>query len=452
MPRARRAGRQSAAERRARVPVLVVTGYLGAGKTTFLNGVLKAHKAHATERIAVLVNELGDVDVDAETLGAGATPVAGGCVCCTQRGGLEKALVDVLETQDPHFVVVETSGASDPAPMLAALAAAPLLRNAVALDAVVCLLDAAAADDPAVRGSVSFQSQLACADVVLLTKCDVTEPDAQERTRAQAAKLAPHARVMRCDHGRVPLAALIGHAAAPRAQPAASQVPQRPHARDHLREDGLSSVVWRASAPVDRARLLAALRWLLRESDMRVLRAKGFVLVAEPDGETSCVAVQAVGARLRMSLAALRDDPSSHLVVIGAALQHDVVTTALAACEGRVDLADTDDDAAADDAHAHLAADARFAVDPVVPGEGGVRIRLTGHLGPLGTLPPPVVAAANDALAERVAINDGIYLSPSREGDALLLIPRTVPPGVDAIAAISRAAADVLMLMMDRAE
>ncbi|XRB12177.1 CobW C-terminal domain-containing protein [Pseudoscourfieldia marina] len=458
-----------------RVPLMVLTGYLGAGKTTLITNLVNAAsplKSTEQRRLAIIVNELSELDVDAVNIAAASAhsgapssdlqQITAGCVCCTQRGGFEKAIRDVVSSDDgptPRYIVVETSGASDPAPLIASLATSPAVRSLVELDVVVAMLDAGAADDESVCKSVSFQSQLARADVVLMSKCDVTTEEQQRRTRNLAEKYAPQARLLRCDHGRVPLAALF--ASSPQdnnnnnnndddddnddgfiAAPTLTPTPMM--ALHHLQQDRLATTTFQSESCMNLALFLYTLRWLLRESGMEVLRAKGFVRVESGIR----LSIQVVGARVRFAKHEATKDCTTRLVFIGAALRCDELVGKLNAC--------VDDGGNANGmatavqlAHCRLDADARFVVAPLAG--DGVRLRLSGHLRPLGNLPPDVVAAANDALAERVGVTDGVYLCPV-DDEWMLLIPNALPEGVDACAALSRVAADVLMSMMDRVE
>ncbi|WP_427025730.1 CobW family GTP-binding protein [Aureimonas ureilytica] len=163
------------------VPVTVLTGFLGAGKTSFLNRLLRSPESRDT---AVIVNEFGEVGIDhllVETAREGVIELADGCICCTVRGDLVDTLaelVDRVQTQRLapfRRVVIETTGLADPTPILAMLMAHPVLLQHFALDGVVTLVDA-------VTGPASLaerpeaQRQVACADRILVSKTDLA-PD-----------------------------------------------------------------------------------------------------------------------------------------------------------------------------------------------------------------------------------------------------------------------------------
>ena len=159
-----------------RLPLLLVTGFLGSGKTTLLRHLL-GNKSNL--RLAVLVNELGTIDIDGALLrstdnnaglGICTQELTNGCLCCTVKDDLRRAVLSVLERRDSvDYLVIETSGAADPRPVAAALA--QLCR----LDLVVTVVDGTAAVQQA--HMALFRSQLGAADLVLLNKSDLLDEE-----------------------------------------------------------------------------------------------------------------------------------------------------------------------------------------------------------------------------------------------------------------------------------
>lgn len=165
--------------KRGRVPVLVVTGFLGSGKTTFVNALLRHPRL---QRTAVIVNEFGEVGVD-NLLVAGAVDnillLEGGCLCCGMLGTLRETLLDLYGRQSageiPPFerVLVETSGLADPAPILQTLLRDSLVGPYFALDGLVALVDALLGEAELEQHREAVQ-QVAMADRLLVTKTDLT--------------------------------------------------------------------------------------------------------------------------------------------------------------------------------------------------------------------------------------------------------------------------------------
>jgi G3E family GTPase len=182
------------------VPVSVLTGFLGSGKTTLLNRLLKDPQLADT---AVIVNEFGEVSIDhalVESATDGIIELGGGCLCCTVRGELVDTLSDLVERlRDGRIpamkrIVIETTGLADPAPVLHALMAHPMLVRTLRLDGVVTTVDA-------VHGLRTLDAhpeavkQVAVADRLVLTKTDIAEPETIADLRDSLRAFNPNAEI-----------------------------------------------------------------------------------------------------------------------------------------------------------------------------------------------------------------------------------------------------------------
>ena len=189
-------------------PITVLTGFLGAGKTTLLNGLLR-HPALA--RTAVLVNEFGEIGLDhllMEKLDENTILLNAGCLCCTVRGDLTRALREMLpraRRDEISRIVIETTGLADPAPILATLMTDPVAASAYRLDGVVTVVDA-------VHGETHLDTQpeavrqVAVADRIVLSKTDLSDATA---LRARLRRLNPGAPVIEARHGAIDPAAIL---------------------------------------------------------------------------------------------------------------------------------------------------------------------------------------------------------------------------------------------------
>jgi G3E family GTPase len=205
----------TAPEPAAPIPVTLLTGFLGSGKTTVLNHVLKAPGMAAT---AVIVNEFGEIGIDHLLVEKATDDVVllnSGCLCCAVRSDIVDTLLDLFAGRAagkiPKFVrvVIESTGLADPAPILHTLISDPLVAQRYALDGVVTTVDAANGAGTLDRQPEAVK-QAAVADRLLLTKTDVARPAATAALKARLAALNPGAPVVAVAHGVVDPALLFG--------------------------------------------------------------------------------------------------------------------------------------------------------------------------------------------------------------------------------------------------
>lgn len=183
-----------------RVPLVVVTGFLGSGKTTLVNRILARRAARGeTSKLGVIVNELGAIGIDGALLGgdtARQVELPGGCVCCVLGDELDKTLLDLVEEYPGMTaIVLETTGVAEPLPIAWAVRRAPV-SDAVRLAAVVTLVDATSfIASRAVSDAVD--AQVAYADVLLVTKSEIANDHDTNAAIAAAKELAPRALLRR---------------------------------------------------------------------------------------------------------------------------------------------------------------------------------------------------------------------------------------------------------------
>jgi len=304
----------------AKIPATIVTGFLGAGKTTLIRHVLENA---GDRRLALVINEFGDVGVDGEILracGADNCPaeniveLANGCLCCTVADDFVPAIEALLaHDKRPDHIIIETSGLALPKPLVKAFDW-PAIRSRLTVDGVIAVIDGKAvaegrfADDldaiareRAETRTIDhdnpleevFEDQLACADLVILNKIDLLDEaeEAGVMRRLEANRLGAR-KIVRAREGGVDPRVLLGLGAA-----AENDLDNRPSHHDaeeaHDHEDFESFVV--DVAPVaDPAALVQRLSQLVAAHD--VLRVKGFVEVA---GKPMRLLVQGVGSRFQ---------------------------------------------------------------------------------------------------------------------------------------------------------
>lgn len=268
-------GRRLRSPRGARVPLVVVTGFLGAGKTTLIRSLLATPEGADT---LVIVNEFGEVGIDDALLktGGDATVLLGnGCLCCVLRSDLQKTLMEVLAERArgelPPFqqIILETSGLADPVPILQTLTADRGLASQIHIQAVVTIIDAVLGAS-ALDTAPEARRQAMVADRLIVTKVDLAGEDAAEALEARLAALNASARVVRASNGQVPPDAIL----ADNAQLTEPVYPPREHGRH---SDDVESFSVRFDKPLDWGAVEQVLELLARLRGHDILRAKGLL-------------------------------------------------------------------------------------------------------------------------------------------------------------------------------
>lgn len=303
----------------AKVPCTIVTGFLGAGKTTLVRNVLE----NADRRLAVIVNEFGDVGIDGEILkGCGVencpedaiVELANGCLCCTVADDFVPALKSLLDRPNPpEHIVIETSGLALPKPLVKAFNW-PEIASRVTVDGVVTVVDGAAvaagrfADDPAAIAAQRandqslghdnpleevFEDQLLCADLVILNKADLMSAEQRKEVTAEIGRTLPRAvKVVETQNGRVPIAVLLGLGAG-----AEADLASRPSHHDlegeHDHDDFDTFIV---DLPAFESPQVVIDRFTKAAATHDILRMKGFIDIA---GKPMRLLVQGVGTRFQ---------------------------------------------------------------------------------------------------------------------------------------------------------
>ena len=303
-----------------KIPVSIITGFLGSGKTTLITQLMQNPQGR---RLAVIVNEFGDVGVDGEILKGCAIPdcpaenireLANGCICCTVADDFIPTIESLMALDpQPDHILIETSGLALPKPLLQAFDW-PVIRTRITVDGVIALADAEAvaagqfapdlagleaqrvADDQLEHDTPLaevFEDQVACADLVLLTKSDLASEAEKQKARTLIAEAAPRALpVIEVTDGQIDPRLILGLDAA-----AEDDLKARPSHHDgapeHDHEDFDSAVftIAELATPHD---LTARVERLAKEH--HVLRVKGYAVVS---GKPMRLLVQAVGNRVR---------------------------------------------------------------------------------------------------------------------------------------------------------
>ncbi len=333
-----------------RLPVTVLSGYLGAGKTSVLNHILQAD--HGL-RLAVLVNDFGAVNIDAALLtrvDGNTVALSNGCICCSLQTEVLEACLGLLANDPrPEHIVVEASGVADPSGIVLPFLT-PEGREHFTVANVLSVVDAEQWVEQSRERPWLLLPQVQHADVVVLNKADLVPAAMLERVRALMAFLTPRARIVIATHGVVPLPFVFADgrfdperlAAAP---PHAHGPAHAPHegpceaSHDHSAPTGdhthaaFGSYVFEADAPLS----FEAVKGALKQLPAGVYRMKGFVQFAGQPGRRALL--QLVGKREHLSFDAGWGDeaPRTRLVFIGtpADTTAAVIEPLFRACERR---------------------------------------------------------------------------------------------------------------------
>lgn len=358
------------------LPVTVVTGFLGSGKTTLLNYILTAN--HGL-RIAVLVNEFGEIDIDNQLIHRGdwnsdeIVELSNGCICCDINDSFVNAVEKLLERKSEiDYLLVETTGLADPAPVVNSLGGTELADH-VRLDSVLTLVDAENFDVETNMNSEAALSQIMYADVILLSKTDLANKEKTNEVIEYIHSIRPAARILKSQRGRVPIDLIldVGIRSSNPASSASSETQTNEtehdcehdhdgglehqhgedhshddshshehehgpdcnhethsHSHNHLEADGFMTTSFKSDRPLD-VRLF--MDRFLRSLPDNVFRAKGLLYFF---GSAERYIFQLSGRRYQVEADEWPDDvaPGNQLVIIGRDLDVENLRTTLESC------------------------------------------------------------------------------------------------------------------------
>jgi G3E family GTPase len=317
------------------IPVDVLTGFLGSGKTTVLRRLLTAP---LLADAAVLINEFGDVGIDhllVERLDDDVVLLQAGCICCTIRGDLAQAIRDLHARRArgviPRFnrLVIETTGLADPAPILSTVLHEPMLRHQFTLGRVITTVDGVTGLADLARHPETAM-QVAVADRLVITKRDLAPPGSYVALHAALAALNPVAPIVVTSHGAVDVDDLLGEGVINDVTRAVA--PWRDHgdhAHDRSRHRDIRACCLTLDRPIAWDAFAVWLTMLLNRHGGDLLRFKGVLDVAEADGPVVVQGVQHAVYPPEHLAAWPFADRCSRLVVIGRRLDEAMLRRSL---------------------------------------------------------------------------------------------------------------------------
>ncbi|NJL82308.1 MAG: cobalamin biosynthesis protein CobW [Chloroflexaceae bacterium] len=290
-----------------KIPVTVITGFLGAGKTTLVRHLLQNNQGR---RIAVVVNEFGEVGIDGEllrscqvceedeTLPDNIIELTNGCLCCTVQEEFYPTMKELLKRRDRlDCILIETSGLALPKPLIQAFRWQEI-RNYATVDGAIAVVDCQALAEGKLVGDLDalqtqraadpnlehetpleelFEDQLACADLILLTKTDLVTAREQIKVKQRLkAQLRPGVKVVATHDGKIAPQVLLGFNAA--VEDNLASRPSHDDEEEHEHDDGINAVQLISEQALDPKKLISKLQQLVQK--LEIYRIKGFVNVA----------------------------------------------------------------------------------------------------------------------------------------------------------------------------
>ncbi len=314
-----------------RIPVTVVTGFLGSGKTTLINNILQGQKGR---KVAVIVNEFGEIGIDGQlVIEDGEEQLVefnNGCLCCTVRDDLVKTLIKLTERGGLDSILIETTGLADPAPVASTFFVSEELRPNLKLDSFVTVVDAYNLDRN-LLSSHEAEEQVAFADIMLLNKTDLVPAEELESLENKLKALNPLAKIYRSEHSQIDLSKILGVGAF-ELEAKLEVDPQFLEDLDHEHDDAVGSFAFTSEKPIDMNRFMMWMNDVAQEKGEDLYRTKGLFYAR---GFSERVLFQSV----RMLTSMRRDRKwkpdevkRSEFVIIGRNLNKDEFSKGFAKC------------------------------------------------------------------------------------------------------------------------
>ncbi|MFN3359917.1 MAG: CobW family GTP-binding protein [Pseudanabaenaceae cyanobacterium] len=314
------------------MPVTIITGFLGSGKTTLLNHILQNQQGL---KVAVLVNEFGDINIDSQLLVAveeDMIELSNGCVCCTINDGLMDAVYNVLERNDRiDYMVLETTGVADPLPIALTFLGTEL-QFLTRLDSILTVIDSEAFT-PQHFDSEAAYNQMIYSDIIILNKTDLVTEEKLTQLEEYIRREKKGARILRAVRGEVPLPLILDvNLANPDLKNAKPHHHHHHHDHDHhhhshhLENDGFVAVSFTADRPFNLDRFQ---HFLDKQLPVDVFRAKGILWF---ERLAPRYIFQLSGKRYELKVDESKPPTNVQLVLIGRNLEGEKIKAQLREC------------------------------------------------------------------------------------------------------------------------
>jgi len=257
-----------------KLPVTVVTGFLGSGKTTLINNILS--ETHG-RKIAVIVNEFGEISIDGQLIKKSdqedLIEFNNGCLCCTVRGDLIETIDKLKNQANLDAILIETTGLADPAPVASSFFLADELSSDTKVDSFISMADAVNLEE-SLATNEEAQEQIAFADIILLNKTDLVGEEQLQRVEARIRKLNIAAIIHRTSHSKIDLNKVFGVGAF-ELDAKLDVDPTFLDDLEHEHDDSVGSFLIREGRPLDINKFMMWITDLLQEQGGEIYRSKG---------------------------------------------------------------------------------------------------------------------------------------------------------------------------------
>ncbi|VEP16698.1 putative GTPase, G3E family [Hyella patelloides LEGE 07179] len=308
------------------LPVTIITGFLGSGKTTLLNQILQND---SNQKVAVLVNEFGEINIDAQLLVSyddDMVELSNGCICCTINEGLVEAVTRILSRGEKvDRLIIETTGVADPLPIILTFVGSDF-REFTHLDSVITLIDAETFTPEHFNSEVAYK-QIAYGDILLLNKIDLVDREQLTALETYIASIKNNPRIIHTQYAQVPLPLILDLGLTQIDNYAEAEHREHHHHHSHhLEADGFVSLSFESDKPFD---VYKFQKFLNEGLPLEVFRAKGIVWFA---GSELRHIFQLCGQRNDIKSEPWSTPPLNQLVFIGRHLDTDKLRQQLNDC------------------------------------------------------------------------------------------------------------------------
>ncbi len=310
-----------------KIPVTVITGFLGAGKTSLLNHLISSYP---DKKFAIIENEFGEINIDSELVAnvknEDIFELTNGCICCSLNDELYVVLQNLIKSNHQfNHLLIETTGIADPGSILASFITDPFIKKEFELDAVICLVDAANASN-ILETEIVLTKQIAIADQILINKIDIAGRDKTDALKIELNKINKFARIEECIYAKPENMNLLGSFSYDPAK--VYQFVLGLEANSNKKQQithGIENMCYTSTTPMDQMKLGMWLDAFLKFNQESIYRIKGILYL---EGVDKRIILQSVHTQIQATVGKpWKEDEikESKIVIIGKNLNRQVI-------------------------------------------------------------------------------------------------------------------------------